>query len=294
VSIAVDTHDRIERMLPDVIAVTGHGLISLERAQLAASGLDAIKLPHERGAAVKLTVYGGRSVRVGGDAGYVAAVDELRRTGAAGASVLLAVDGVLHGERRRARFFARNGEVPLMLLAIGGAAEIEEALPRVGELLDDPVATIERVEIWKSEGVGLREPSRPPARDGSGLPIYQKLMVHCEEQARHAGEPLHLALLTRLLEAGAAGATVLRGVRGFYGEHEPFADRFMALRRNPPVHVIVVDSPERMERWWPIIDEVTGRSGLVTAEIVPASHAVSAADGRASLSLADTRESRQR
>jgi PII-like signaling protein len=291
VSIAVDTHERIERMLPDVIAATRHGLISLERAQLTASGLGSIRLPREPGAAVKLTVYGGRSVRAGGGAAYVAAVDALRRAGADGASVLLAVDGVLHGERRRARFFGRNADVPLMLLAIGGAEPLEQALPALAEFLDDPVATVERVEICKLEGAFLRSPSTPPERDASGLPIHQKLMIHCEEQARHAGQPLHLALLTRLLEAGAAGATVLRGVRGFYGGHEPFADRFMALRRNPPVHVVVVDAPERMQRWWPIVDEVTAESGLVTAELVPASHAFSGTDGDASLMLADTTES---
>ena len=57
VSIAVDTVDRVERMLPDVLAIAKHGLVSLERAQLAGDGIDGIALPRETGAAVKLTVY---------------------------------------------------------------------------------------------------------------------------------------------------------------------------------------------------------------------------------------------
>ena len=30
---------------------------------------------------------------------------------------------------------------------------------------------------------------------------------------------------------------MLRGVRGFYGERMPFAERLLKLRRNVPVHV---------------------------------------------------------
>jgi PII-like signaling protein len=95
-------------------------------------------------------------------------------------------------------------------------------------------------------------------------------------------------LVTRqLLAAGAAGATVLRGARGFYGDREPFADRFLALRRNAPVHVVLVDQPANVRRWWPVVDRLTCEAGLVTSELVPAAHAVKA--GPLALALADTR-----
>lgn len=289
VSIAVDTRERVEQMLPDVLAAAGHGLISLERARLAPDGLDGLELPREPGATMKLTVYGGRSVRERGDAGYVAAIDALRAAGAVGASVLLAVDGMLHGERRRARFFARNARVPLMLIAIGSAESISSALPELGRLIDEPVATVERVTVLKAQGQAVSDPIGPPSHDSTGLPIFQKLMVHCEEQARYRGEPLHVELVRRLREAGAAGATVLRGVRGFYGDHEPFADRFLTLARNVPLTVVLVDTPDRVRRWWPVVDELTREAGLVTSELVPAMHAVRAGGAGDRLVLADPR-----
>jgi PII-like signaling protein len=236
-----------------------------------------------------LTLYGGRSIRSGGETGYVAAVDHLRRSGAAGASALLAVDGTLHRRRQRARFFARNANVPLMLLAVGDARSIAAALPGAGELLTDTVATIERVQVCKLDGAQLSAPWAIRDRDASGLPILQKLMIHAEEQAKVEGHPLHRVLVRRLREAGAAGATVLRGVRGFYGGHEPFADRVLSLRRNVPVHVVVVDTPDNVRRWWPIVDELTENTGLVTSELVPASQAGAGHGGRATaLALADT------
>jgi PII-like signaling protein len=272
VSIAVDATARIESMLSDVVEVVGHGLVSLERARIAVgSELHALALP-ANGDGIKLTVYGGRAVRFEAQPGYAAALDVLRHRGASGASVLMAVDGTLHGERRRARFFARNANVPLMLLAVGDRTSVSRALPELSGLIDEPVATVERVQICKVGGALLAEPRALSARDPSGLGIWQKLMIHAEEQSKYRGHPLHLELLRRLSEAGAAGVTVLRGVRGFYGQHPPFSDRMLALRRNVPLHVVLVDTPPSMERWWPIVDELTAEDGIVTSELVPALH----------------------
>ena len=91
----------------------------------------------------------------------------------------------------------------------------------------------------------------------------------------------------RLGEAGAAGATVLRGVRGFYGERTPFADRLMELPRNVPVHVVIIDSPASMARWWPIVDELTAEDRIVISELVPALHAFGTG-GDSDLALATT------
>lgn len=63
---------------------------------------------------------------------------------------------------------------------------------------------------------------------------------------------------------------MLRGVRGFYGDHEPFADRLLSPRRNVPVHTILVHTPDNVLRWWPIVDEVTREAGVVTSEPVSA------------------------
>lgn len=291
-SIGIDTSERIERALPEVLEVATHGLISLERAQVVTGdALGRLKLPKDPSRAVKLTLYGARSVRSAERAGYVSAIDLLRQFGAAGASVLLAVDGTLHGSRERARFFARNATVPLMLIAVGDGSSLGAAMPALADLFDDPVATVETVQVCKSNGQLLSEPHAVPEVDASGLPIWQKLMIHSEEQAKTDGHPLHRALVRRLREAGAAGATVLRGVRGFYRDREPFADRLFQLRRNVPVHTVVVDTPSAVRRWWPIVDELTREAGLVTSELVPALHAF-ASERERQLRLAATPTSR--
>jgi PII-like signaling protein len=288
-SVAVDRPERIDQVLPDVARVAQHGVITLERALLMQGGhLDGLPAERRRSRVLKLTVYGGRAIRSGGQAGYVGAIDLLRRCGASAASVLLGVDGTLHGERRRARFFARNENVPLMLLAVGDDAAIGRALPGIRGLIEGAVATVEQVQLCKSAGAQVSDPEEIAAQDPTGVPIWQKLMIHSEEQARYGKHPMYRELIRKVHEAGGAGATVLRGVRGFYAEHEPFFDRVLTLRRNVPVHVVILDTPDHMRAAWPIVDELTSESGIVTSELVPASHGIASARGSPQLALAQT------
>lgn len=272
VSVAIDTEERVQRALPDVLELAEHGLVSLERAALLGPSLGPGAVPVSD-ATVKLTLYGGRGVRADGEPGYVAAVDELRRVGAAGAAVLLGVDGTVHGERRRARFFARNAGVPLMIMVIGEPGVLAPVLPVLAGLLERPVVTAERVRVCRVDGVTRAEPVvQSDPHDRSGLQVWQKLMIHAEEQATSGGRPLHGELLRRLRAERAAGATTLRGVRGFYGERGPFADRLLAVKRRAPTVTVLIDTPERVQRLWPGIEALTAEAGLVTSEIVPAFH----------------------
>jgi PII-like signaling protein len=270
VSVAVDTRTRIEAALGDVIEASGHGLVTLERARLLTDSVERFKLPTDLHEAAKLTVYLGRQERAHNRPAHVALVELLYRRGIAGATVLLGVDGTAHGARQRARFLGRNAAVPVMVIAVGDGARIAEVLPEAAALLAKPLMTLERVRVCKRDGLLLAEPRHLPATDPSGLGLWQKLMVYASEQAHTDSGPLYVELVRRLREAGAAGATVLRGIWGYHGDHPPHGERFWSLRRHVPALTVIVDTPERVQRWWGIVDELTSETGLVTSEIVPA------------------------
>jgi PII-like signaling protein len=214
-------------------------------------------------------------------------VDLLHRRGIAGATVLLGVDGTANGVRKRARFFAANTEVPLMVIAVGHVARIADVLPDLETLLPKPLITLERVQICKRDGHKLAEPHLLPETDPSGLGIWQKLMVYAGEQARTGdGHPLHHQLIRTLREAGASGATSLRGIWGYHGDHRPHGDSFWQLRRRVPILTVIVDTPERIASWFALIDELTTRTSLVTCEMVPAFRATGPALTRGGLRLA--------
>ncbi len=201
---------------------------------------------------------------------FVAVCDLLHRRGVAGATTLLGVDGTAHGVRQRAHFFGRNAEVPMMIIAVGVGEQIAPVLPDLGALLRQPLLTLERVRVCKRDGQLLAPPTPLPAADEQGLAIWQKLMIYASEQAHHGRSPLHRALVRRLRDTRASGATCLRGIWGFHGDHPPDGDRLLQLRRHVPMLTIIVDTPERIARSFEIVDELTDEAGLVTSEMVPA------------------------
>ncbi len=270
VSVAVDTRQRIEAALADVNELRLQGLVTLERARMLTGRVGAVQLPWEERAETKLTVYVGRQERADGKPAYEAVVALLHERGIAGATVLLGVDGTAHGVRERARFFGRNAAVPLMVIAVGESARIAAVLPELGGMLKRPLMTLERVRVCKRDGAKLAEPRHLPDRDESGLGTWQKLMVYTGGQAHYDGRPLYQRLVRDLREAGAGGATALRGIWGYHGDHRPHGDSFWQLRRRVPVVTVIVDTPERIRRWFAIVDRLTCETGLVTSEMVPA------------------------
>jgi PII-like signaling protein len=270
VSVAVDTRERIEAIMPEVLAIKQRGLLTLERARLLSGRLGEVRLDEELHEATKITLYVGRQERAGGRAAFVSVCETLHRCGFSGATVLLGVDGTRDGMRQRARFFGRNAEVPMMVIAVGPRPSVSEALSGLDVLLRNPTITLERVRVCKRDGRLLARPHELPETDEQGLGLWQKLMIHSSETARHDGRPLHQSLVRRLRQANVVGATTLRGIWGFYGDHAPQGDRLLQLRRHVPVVTIVVDTPERIATTFEIVDEVTSATGLVTSEMVPA------------------------
>jgi PII-like signaling protein len=245
VAIAVDEEPRIRAALPAVAALSGDGLVTLERAALGAE-------PAAADGDLKLTVYASRGLP------YREAVAALRRHGVDGATVLDGVDGTLAGERRRARLFARNAGVPVMVVSVGASGALQAALPDVAALLPGAITTLERVRVCKRDG---RRPAEPHTAAEAGQ-MWQQLTLYGHAHGEQG--------VVQLRRAGARGVTVLRGAWGYHGAHAPHGDRMLALRRDLPVLVVTVDAPDRAARWFALLDRLTGDSGLLTSELVPA------------------------
>jgi PII-like signaling protein len=269
IAIAVDTRSRIETVLAPTVQLNRTGLVTLERARLLTdvTGPGWSAEDHE---AAKLTVYLGRQERVDRIPAFIAVCDLLHRRGIDGATALLGVDGTAHGRRQRAAFFSRNAEVPMMVIAVGSGERIGSILPELGTLLQRPLLTLERVRICKRDGLLLAAPPELPGADDHGMALWHKLMVYTSEAVQYHGEPIHRAIVRRLRSAGLSGATTLRGIWGFHGDHRPHGDRLLQLGRHVPAVTIVIDTPERISAAFAVIDELTGERGLVTSETIPA------------------------
>jgi PII-like signaling protein len=269
VAVAVDARPRIQAILSDAARLTGSGLVTLERARMLTGDLGYAKLPPDLHEAAKLTIYLGRHERIYRVPAFIAVCELLHRRGIAGATVLLGVDGTAHGQRQRAAFFSRNAQTPMMIISVGPGEQIARVLPELGALLQRPLLTLERVSICKRDGERLAAPSALPGADQTAMPLRHKLMVYTSEAALCDGQPIHRAIVRRLRAAGISGATTLRGIWGFHGDHAPHGDRLWQLGRHVPAVTIVVDTPERIAAAFAVIDDLTSGQGLVTSETVP-------------------------
>jgi PII-like signaling protein len=281
VAMAVDAEERIEALAHEVGALDAAGLLTIERARFADDGrcvptdtagepaatLGPVRarMPEQ----LKLTVCVGRHERVDGEPAFAHVCRLLHDAGVAGASVLLGVDGTVEGERRRARFLARNRGVPMLVVSFGERAAIERALGMVAAPLPSALSLIERAHVCKRDGRLLTANESGYAPTGVGSRVSAKLTVVTSGAAHRSGRPVHLELIRRLRQGGAAGATSLRGVWGFHGNHPPHGDRLLSLRRHVPVITELIDTSPRVDELFAIADELTREAGLVTRELVP-------------------------
>jgi PII-like signaling protein len=251
VATAIGEVERVRAMLADLDAAARPTLVTVEAARLLDGDLDTGPLARDpEREATRLTVFVGSGEQAGGRRAHQAVVEVLLRHGVDGATVLPGVDGTLYGRRPAGASNGAPREVPTMVVAVGAAEPVAAGLAEVRGLLDRPVATLERVHVWRRAGTEVAVPAlSPPGR------TWQRLVVFSNEGARHGGRPLHVELARRLLRAGAPGATAVRGVGGYGG--------------GAVVVTEVVDQATAMPRWQAVAADVTEQAGLVTVEHVP-------------------------
>ena len=251
VSVAVDTRPRIQAALAEIDELAIHGLVTLERARMLTGRIEHVELPEDLHEATKLTIYVGRQQRAGDKPGLrgrrrrAAPPRRRRRDRPArrrrhrprrppAREVLRPQRRRPADDHRRRRRPAHRRRAARARRAPAPPARDARARPRLQTRR--PAARRARADL--------------PETDASGLGVWQKLMVYAASSPATDGSPLYTELLRALREAGAAGATSLRGIWGYHGDHQPHGDTFWQLSRDVPILTVIVDTPERIRRWF--------------------------------------------
>lgn len=93
------------------------------------------------------------------------------------------------------------------------------------------------------------------------------LRIFVGESDTWHGRPLYEAIVARVRKEGLAGATVLRGIKGFGAHSRIHSSRILRLSEDLPIVIELVDSAENIERVLPLLDEMV-TEGMVTLERV--------------------------
>ena len=91
------------------------------------------------------------------------------------------------------------------------------------------------------------------------------LRLHFGESDRYNGKPLYEAIVNRCKELKIAGATVFRGLEG-YGETAEI-HRHRLTRKDQPIVVTIVDTPENLGRLIPEVEEMMDTGMMATSDV---------------------------
>jgi PII-like signaling protein len=80
-------------------------------------------------------------------------------------------------------------------------------------------------------------------------------------------KPLYSEIVHRAHEAGLAGASAFRGLEGYGTSQLVHTSRLLSLSEDLPVAVIIIDTPERINKFLPQLDELV-TEGLVVLDDV--------------------------
>lgn len=145
---------------------------------------------------------------------------------------------------------ARFDEVILCTLPAGLSRWLHHDLvDRVREATDVPV-----LHITAPAGLPARLTSRAV-----------RLTIYVGESDQHGHHPLYTEIVHRARDAGLAGATVVRGLEGFGASQVVHTARLLTLSEDLPMVVHIIDTPERVEAFLPVLDALI-TEGLVVRE----------------------------
>jgi len=94
-----------------------------------------------------------------------------------------------------------------------------------------------------------------------------RLTVYVGESDRVGSRPMYTEIVRRARDAGLAGATVLRGLEGFGASQVVHTARLLTFSEDLPIVIVLVDMPERIDAFLPVLDRLVG-GGLVVREDV--------------------------
>jgi uncharacterized protein len=101
----------------------------------------------------------------------------------------------------------------------------------------------------------------------------KKVTVYVGEDVHHRGEPLYLAVLNHLFTHRVAGATVVKGVAGFGGEHHLHTTRLLEMSGNLPIRIEFIENEQTLADLMPALRQLVTEGLIVVSDVEVIQHA---------------------
>jgi PII-like signaling protein len=235
------------------------------------------------GPAKKVSIYVGEDHQYHGHSVYAAILDFLFYHGISGASVVRGVAGFgADHHLHTTRIEVLTADLPMKIEFIESPEKVEEVLPKLHELAGTGLIEIQDTLVVKPAEVSKKKAAQETLpsikREGKA-----KLMrIYIGENDKWRDKPLHTALIESMRANDIAGVTVYQGILGYGANRRIHQDSALHLSHDRPVMLSVVETEEKLQKYFPVLDEMV-QQGLVVlsdVDIIKYSHNFATAERR--------------
>lgn len=220
------------------------------------------------GPAKKVTIYVGEDHQYHGQSLYSAILNFLFYRGISGASVVrgLAGFGADH-HMHSTRIEVLTADLPMKIEFVESAEKVEEVLPKLRELAGTGLIEIQDTTVVKPAEVEKKKLTEEslPALKRQGKAKLMRIFVG--ENDKWRGQPLHKALLESMRANDIAGVTVYEGLLGYGANRRVHKDSALHLSHDRPIVLSVVDTEEKLQAYFPVLDQMVQQGLVVLSEV---------------------------
>ncbi len=221
----------------------------------------------KEGPAKKVIIYVGQEHQYHGQSVYSAILNFLFFHGISGANVVRGIAGFgADHHLHTTRIEVLTQDLPIKVEFIETAEKVEEVLPKLRELAGTGLIEIQDTRVIKpAEASKKEEQEHLPSLKRQGK---AKLMrIYIGENDKWRGKPLHMALIESMRANDIAGATVYQGVLGYGANRRIHKDSALHLSHDRPVMLSVVETEEKLQTFFPVLDEMIQQGLIVLSDV---------------------------
>jgi PII-like signaling protein len=217
-----------------------------------------------QGPAKRVTIYTTEGARHHHQSVYAAVLQYLFYHGVSGATVTRGIAG--YGASHHLHSIdveVLSTNLPVKVEFIESADRVDALLSALYEMVGSGLIEIQDTTIVKPPRTSEATPPQPVVLRGRA----KMVRIYIGEEDQWHGKPLYQAIVESLRSHDIAGATVYRGILG-YGAHRRFhSQRKLAMSRDAPIMISVVDAEEKIRSYLPVLDDLVQEGLVVLSDV---------------------------
>ncbi len=220
------------------------------------------------GPAKKVSIYVGEDHQYHGQSLYSAILNFLFYRGVSGANVTRGIAGFgADHHLHTTRIEVLTGDLPVKIQFIESAETVDEVLPKLRELAGTGLIEVQDTVVVKPAEIEKKKTAAPalPALKRQGKAKIMRIFIG--ENDKWRDQPLHKALIESMRANDIAGVTVYQGILGYGANRRIHKDSALHLSHDRPMMLSVVDSEEKLQAYFPVLDQMVQQGLVVLSDV---------------------------